>query len=64
MKTETAILSVLESGHNEDMAITGISEALNPELQPQPQSLTNQFTSTRGKLSFPVEPGSVNNSYY
>ena len=54
---------LLESGHNEDMPITEISEAVN-QASAAPEPLTNQLTSTRGKLSFPVEQGSVNNSYY
>ena len=53
----------MESGHNEDMPITEISEAVN-QASATPEPLTNQLTSMRGKLSFPVEQGSVNNSYY
>ena len=53
----------MESGHNEDMPITEISEAVN-QASAAPEPLTNQLTSTRGKLSFPVEQGSVNNFYY
>ena len=54
---------LLESGHNEDMPITEISEVVN-QASAAPEPLTNQLTSTRGKLSFPVKQGSVNNSYY